>query len=49
MHFAFRMLASPSGAQRRRDSVTHLYGEFTDCVPMAKGFSGVGKAAGVQK
>ena len=37
MHFAYRMLASLSGSQRRMDRVTHLYKEFTDCVPMAKG------------
>jgi hypothetical protein len=36
MHFAYRMLASLSGSQRRMDRVTHLYKEFTDCVPMAK-------------
>ena len=40
MHFAYRMLASLSGSQRRMDRVTHLYQEFTDCVPMANGFSG---------
>jgi hypothetical protein len=36
MHFAYRMLASLSGSQRRMDRVTHLYKEFTDCMPMAK-------------
>jgi hypothetical protein len=36
MHFAYRMLASLSGSQRRMDQVTHLYFQFTDCVPMAK-------------
>ena len=36
MHFAYRMLASLSGSQRRMDRVTHLFKEFTDCVPMAK-------------
>lgn len=36
MHFAYRMLASLSGSQRRMDRVTHLYKEFTDCVPIAK-------------
>jgi hypothetical protein len=46
MHFAYRMLASLSGSQRRMDRVTHLYKEFTDCLPMAKGFSGLGEAAG---
>ena len=35
MHFAYRMLASLSGSQRRMDRVTNLYKEFTDCVPMA--------------
>lgn len=49
MHFAYRMLASLSGSQRRMDRVTHLYKEFTDCVPMANGFSGVGETTGVQK
>jgi hypothetical protein len=36
MHFAYRMLASLSGSQRRMDRVTHLCLQFTDCVPMAK-------------
>jgi hypothetical protein len=36
MHFAYRMLASLSGSSRRMDRVTHLYLQFTDCVPMAK-------------
>lgn len=36
MHFAYRLLASLSGSQRRMDRVTHLYKEFTDCVPAAK-------------
>jgi hypothetical protein len=36
MHFAYRMLASMSGSQRRMDRVTHLYKEFADCVPMSK-------------
>jgi hypothetical protein len=35
MHFAYRMLASLGGSQRRMDRITHLYKEFTDCVPMA--------------
>ncbi len=35
MHFAYRMLASLSGSQRLMERVTHLYKEFTDCVPMA--------------
>ena len=39
MHFAYRMLASLSGSQRRMDRVTHLYKDFTDCVPMAAGSS----------
>lgn len=34
-HFAYRMLASLSGSQRRMDRVTHLYAHFKDCVPMA--------------
>lgn len=34
-HFAYRMLASLSGSQRRMDRVTHLYTNFKDCVPMA--------------
>lgn len=37
MHFAYRMLASLSGSQRLMERVTHLYREFTDCVPMAPG------------
>lgn len=37
MHFAYRMLASLSGAQEQMHRVTHLYEEFTDCVPMATG------------
>lgn len=40
MHFAYRMLASLSGSHRRMDRVTHLYKEFTDCVPMANGAIG---------
>jgi hypothetical protein len=36
MHFAYRMLASLSGSQRRMDRVTHLYKEFADCVPMSQ-------------
>jgi hypothetical protein len=36
MHFAYRMLASLTGSQRRMDRVTHVYREFVDCVPMAK-------------
>jgi len=40
MHFAYRVLANPSGSQRRMDRVTHLYKEFADCVPMANGVSG---------
>lgn len=35
MHFAYRMLASLTGSQRRMDRVTHVYKEFADCVPMA--------------
>ena len=35
MHFAYRILASLSGSQRRMDRVTHLYEEFTSCLPMA--------------
>jgi hypothetical protein len=34
-HFAYRMLASLSGSQRRMDRVTRLYLSFMDCVPMA--------------
>lgn len=37
MHFAYRMLASLSGSQKQMHRVTHLYEEFTDCVPMAIG------------
>jgi hypothetical protein len=36
MHFAYRMLASLSGRQRRMDQVTRLYEGFKDCVPMAE-------------
>ena len=36
MHFAYRLLASLSSSQRRMDRVTHVYLEFTDCVPMAE-------------
>ena len=36
MHFAYRLLASLTGSQQRMDRVTHLYLEFTDCVPMEK-------------
>jgi len=35
MHFAYRMLASLTGAQRRMDKVTHAYLDFKDCLPMA--------------
>jgi hypothetical protein len=42
MHFSYRMLASLSGSQRRMDRVTHLYKEFTDCVPMVKGSASQG-------
>jgi hypothetical protein len=44
MHFAYRMLAGLSGSQRRMDRVTHLYKEFTDCVPMVKGSASQGNA-----
>jgi hypothetical protein len=37
MHFAYRMLASLSGSQRRMDSVTRVYSNFRECVPMAEG------------
>lgn len=43
MHFAYRMLASLSGSQRRMERVTHLYKEFTDCVPMAQGTDAAGE------
>ena len=45
-HFAYRMLASLSGSQRRMDRVTHLYANFKDCVPMAAdiGKQGAGTA-----
>lgn len=33
MHFAYRMLASLSGSQRRMDPVTGIYLDFPDCVP----------------
>lgn len=33
MHFAYRMLASLSGSQRRMDKVTRLYRTFEDCLP----------------
>jgi hypothetical protein len=36
MHFAYRMLATLRGSQRRMDRVTQLYLQFMDCVPMAK-------------
>jgi hypothetical protein len=39
MHFAYRLLASLSGSQRRMDRVTRLYREYKDCVPMATGRS----------
>jgi hypothetical protein len=35
-HFAYRLLASLSGSQRRMGRVTRLYLEFTDCVPTAR-------------
>ena len=41
MYLAYRLLASQSGSQRRMARVTHLYREFTDCVPMVgRGESG---------
>lgn len=33
MHFAYRMLASLSGSQRRMDRVTGVYLAFPECVP----------------
>lgn len=36
MHFAYRMLASLSGSERRMNRVTALYKEFTDSLPMAE-------------
>ena len=36
MHLAYRMLASLSGSQRRMNKVTHVFQEFTDCVPTAQ-------------
>jgi hypothetical protein len=42
MHFAYRMLTSLSGSQRRMDRVTHLYNDFTDCVPMVNISDGSG-------
>lgn len=47
MHFAYRMLASLSGSQRRMDRVTHVYMEFMDCVPMARVFGDEGDAPSV--
>jgi hypothetical protein len=35
-HFAYRMLATLSGSQRRMDKVTRLYVHFKDCVPMSE-------------
>ena len=46
MHFAYRLLASLSGSQRRMDCVTRLYLDFTDCLPMSHGSSGGTQAAG---
>ena len=43
MHFAYRMLASLSGSQRRMDRVTRLYVDFQACVPMALGAGGSSK------
>lgn len=37
MHFAYRLLASLSGSQRRMDNVTRVYSSFLECVPMANG------------
>jgi hypothetical protein len=36
MHIAYRMLASLSGSQPRMNKVTHVFQEFTDCVPTAQ-------------
>lgn len=36
-HFAYRILASLSGSQRRMDRVTSLYQGFEDCVPIGDG------------
>lgn len=44
-HFAYRMLASLSGSQRRMDHVTHLYANFKDCVPMAVDIGNQGAGA----
>lgn len=46
-HFAYRILASLSGSQRRMDKATRVYQSFEDCVPMAaKTSAGVSKPAG---
>ncbi len=44
-HFAYRMLASLSGSQRRMDRVTHLYENFKGCVPMAADTGNLGASA----
>ena len=44
-HFAYRMLASLSGSQRRMDRVTHTYASFKDCVPMAANTGNQGAGA----
>lgn len=36
MHFAYRLLASLSGSQRRMNRVTRIYIDFHDCLPMAQ-------------
>jgi hypothetical protein len=41
MHFAYRVLSSLSGSQRRMDRVRSLYQDFEDCVPMASRSSAV--------
>jgi hypothetical protein len=45
MHFAYRLLASLSGSQRRMDRVTRLYLDFRDCLPMAEVTSGSSETA----
>jgi hypothetical protein len=35
MHFAYRMLATLTGSQRRMDKVTHLHQSFEACLPIA--------------
>jgi hypothetical protein len=45
LHVAYRMFAALTGSQRRMNSVTQLYREFEDCLPVAERSPRVGTSA----